>query len=229
MKITVREMVSLAFGLGGIAMLGIAMSHVLDSGTCGTGGPHAIARECPAGSNAWGVLLPIGFFVWLTSFFISKGGLAKPGAGQITWTAGFLGGGLALLLKTSTQPSLGADSKLGSYIMAAIFIPMGIAIWIPALLGLRRGRRANLQPPPTDAAAAPDRGAWMRQLNRLRSSGALTRAEFDQLRDGPGTNDDRLALIQQLSELKASGILTTAEFQAKKRTVLLGGTAGRTM
>jgi hypothetical protein len=76
-----------------------------------------------------------------------------------------------------------------------------------------------------------DREARMKQLSRLRGSGALTRAEFDQLKgDQAGSvvdgsrkpSADRLALIEQLAELKASGILTTREFEAKKQAVMLG-------
>ena len=245
MKLTMREMLSLAIGLGGIALMGIALSKVLDTGTCASGGPYAIARECPKGSDAWGFMLPVGFFAWMGGMLASKGGLTKPGAGQIVWTVAFAGGGVALLLKALTQPSLGPGSKLGIYIMASIFIPFGIAIWIPALVRLRRERRASPGPQKADAvvsgdASRPvgqpgpvgDRRARMKMLNHLRSSGALTRAEFDQLKGDPARSAvdgghepsaDRLALIQQLAGLKASGILTKDEFEAKKQTVMLGG------
>jgi hypothetical protein len=244
MKVSVRETLSLVFGLGGVAMLGIAISKMLDVGTCGSGGPHAIARECPHGSGVLGALLPVGFFVWLISLFVSKAGLTKPGAGQVVWTVGFAGGGTALLLKAWTDPTLGPGSYLAIYLMAGIFIPFGIAIWIPALLRLRRGRRAGPETGTTTATpkadAGPTRGvsgrrARMQQLNRLRSSGALTRAEFDQLKrepagpvvDGhPEPSRDRLALIQQLAGLKASGILSAEEFEAKKQTVMLGEAVG---
>jgi hypothetical protein len=247
MKLTVREMLSLTLGLGGIALLGLGMSHILDTGTCGSGGPHAIARECPEGSGVWGVLLPVGFFVWFVGLFVSKGGLVKPGAGQVIWTVGFAGGGLALLLKAFTQSSLGPGSSLGIYIMASIFIPLGVAIWIPTAVRFLRRRRTGPGSQQTDAEvgghasrpvgrteAAGDRRARRKQLNELRSSGALTRAEFDRLKGDQaapvldGSHEpagDRLALIQQLAALKASGILTTEEFEAKKRTVMLGDSA----
>jgi hypothetical protein len=238
MKLNTREIVSLVLGLGGIAMLGGALSHLLDTGTCASGGPYVIARECPKGSAVWGLFLPLGFFVWLTSMFVSKTNITKPGAGLIVWTVGFSGGGVALLLKAFTQ-TLGPDANLGIYIMAAIFIPMGVAFWIPALVKFTRERRTapiSPQPQKTDAGAGDDaagrasqtqtvddRKAWMKQLNQLRSNGVLTRAEFDQLKhDQAGPVTDKLALIGQLAELKASGILTTEEFEAKKQTVMLG-------
>jgi hypothetical protein len=233
MKVTVRETLSLVLGLGGIALLGIGMSNVLDVGTCGSGGPYVIARACPKGSGVWGVLLIVGFFVWFAGLFVSKEGLVKPGAGQIIWTAGFAGGGVALLVKAFTQSSLGQDSKLGIYIMASIFIPLGLGLWVPTAVRFLRRRtgpgeqktdseaRGHAARPVHQRGIAVDREAWMKQLNRLRSSGALTRAEFDQLK-GDQAGADRLALIQQLAELRASGILTMQEFEAKKQAVMLG-------
>ncbi|WP_426504412.1 SHOCT domain-containing protein [Dactylosporangium sp. McL0621] len=248
MKISVRETLSLVIGLSGVALLGIGVSKLLDTGTCGSGGPHVIARECPKGSGVWGVLLMVGFFMWLIGPFVSKANITKPGAGRVVWTVGFTGGGIALLIKGWTNPTLSADSYLAIYLMAGIFIPMGIAIWIPTLLRLRRAWRAGpatATAPGTETAspkadAGPtsgvsDRRARMKQLNRLRSSGALTRAEFDQLkRDqaGPLADDrqepsrDRLALIQQLAGLKASGILSAEEFEAKKQTIMLSEAVG---
>jgi hypothetical protein len=246
MKLSTREIVSLAVGVGGVAMFGIAVNRLLDIGTCGSGGPYAIARECPKGSAAWDLLLLVGFFAWMAGLFVSKEGLVKPGAGRIVWTAGLLGGGLALLLKAFTQ-TLGPDVNLASYVMAAIFIPVGIAPWIPGLLKFSRARDASPtgpQPPKTDAVVrvhaprrvgrtrpADNHEAPMKQLNRLRSSGALTRAEFDLLKrdlarsatdGGHEPPADKLATIRQLAELKASGVLTTGEFEARKQTVILG-------
>jgi hypothetical protein len=241
MKLSVRAILSLVFGFGGVAMLAIGLSRILDTGTCASGGPYAIARACPKGSGVWGILLPLGLFVWLLGVFVSKEGLVRPGTGQVVWTVGFAGGGIALLLKAFTQTSLGPGSNLGIFIMAAIFIPMGFAIWIPWLIRFVRARRTGpVEPPPPSVAAvsgnalrragqrpaAGERKARAEQLNRLRSGGALTRAEFDQLkRDPVGSGEpsaDRLGLIGQLAELKASGILTPEEFEAKKRAVMLG-------
>lgn len=223
MKFSVREIVSLVLGLGGIAILGIGMTNVLDTGTCASGGAHAIARQCPPGSAAWGFLLPVGFFVWFAGLFVSKEGLVKPGAGRIIWTVGFAGGGVALLVNALTQPSLGPGSALGSYIMAAVFIPAGVGVWIPAVIRLGwRGSSPEPQPrvAPTPRPTVRDRTAFLLQLNRLRSGGALTRAEFDQLKAEDGSG--QLDLIQQLADLKASGILTADEFEAKKQTVMHG-------
>ena len=213
MRISVREVLSLVIGLGGVALLASGIYHLLDIGTCGTGGPHMIARECPQGSGIWGPLLPVGLFLWFIGLFVSKEGLVKPGAGQIVWSALFAGGGFALLYLALTQPDLGPGSKLAAYIMAAVFLPLGLGIWIPTVLKLRRKRLGSV---------AGDRTAWTKQLHQLRHAKALTPAEFDQLERDHAGSADRLELIRQLADLKASGLLSEEEFAAKKHTVILG-------
>ncbi len=47
MKTVAREIASLVIGLIGIVLLGIGFNHVLDIGSCASGGPYAIARPCP--------------------------------------------------------------------------------------------------------------------------------------------------------------------------------------
>ncbi|GAA3268598.1 SHOCT domain-containing protein [Dactylosporangium vinaceum] len=222
MKISVREVLSLMIGLGGVALLASGIYHLLDVGTCGTGGPHVIARECPQGSGIWGVLLPIGLFLWFIGLFVSKQGLVKPGAGQIVWSALFAGGGFALLYLVLTQPDLGPGAELAAYIMAAVFLPLGVGIWIPSLLKLRRKPPGGPEAQTTEATVAGDRTAWMQQLHRLLGDEALTRAEFDRLARDPAGSGGRVALIQQLADLRASGLLSAEEFTAKKHTVLLG-------
>ncbi|WP_432824453.1 SHOCT domain-containing protein [Dactylosporangium sp. CA-092794] len=218
-----REVLSLVIGLGGVALLANGIYHLLDVGTCGTGGPHAIAHECPQGSGIWGSLLPVGLILWFIGLFVSKEGLVKPGAGQIVWSALFAGGGFILLCLVLTQPALGPGSQLAAYIMAAVFLPLGLGIWIPTLLKLRRKQHDSAEPQTTTAAMADDRTARTKQLHQLRSDKALTRAEFDQLKRDPAGFGDRLDLIQQLAGLKAAGLLSVEEFAAKKHTVMLGG------
>jgi hypothetical protein len=80
-------------------------------------------------------------------------------------------------------------------------------------------------------------GAWARNrspksrlkdLNDLRSTGALTRAEFDALKadladSAPDRRRiDRVALIRQLAGQRASGALSAEEFETGKRSVMLG-------
>jgi hypothetical protein len=219
MRPTLRGALSLGLGFGGIILFGIALSRVLDTGSCASGGPYVSVRPCPDGTGLLFVLLAGGLIVWMAGLVLSKGGLAQPGTGQILWTAGFAGGGVALLLKTLTQESLGPDAKLGALIVAAVFIPMGLAVGITGLVQLSRrphpGPKRRRSGVPAVRSTDPSK-----QLQRLRSIGALTRAEFDQLKLEPSA--ERLARIQLLAEGKASGVLTVQEFEAKKQAAIRG-------
>lgn len=248
MKTVAREIASLVIGLIGIVLLGIGLNHILDIGSCASGGSYAIARPCPEGSTVWFWLSLTGAIMWILGIIVSARAFFAPGAGQVLWTAGFAGGGAALLAKVLIQPSMPPDARLGASIVAAVFIPMGLVVGVIGLVQLvRRGgggsrsRRtkggARTGDPRRRGGPAGDvRTPWSRlkALNDLRSTGALTREEFDALKadlagfeDGPREPAiDRVALIRQMANQRASGALSTAEFEARKRSVMLGQRAG---
>ncbi|MGB2571751.1 SHOCT domain-containing protein [Micromonospora citrea] len=239
MKIAAREIASLVIGVTGIVLLGIGLNRVLDIGSCASGGSYAIARPCPEGTGAWFWLAMAGALMWILGIIVSRQNFSAPGAGQVLWTAGFAGGGTAMLVKVLTQPSMPPDARLGASIVAAIFIPMGLVVGIVGIVQLVRQRRTKdgtrpggprRRGAPTGAARDP----WSRfkALNDLRSTGALTREEFDALKVDLARSEpngrrepavDRVARIRQLADQRASGALSTAEFEAGKRSVLRGG------
>lgn len=227
MRLTVRAAASLLLGFTGVVAAGAGLNRLLDVGTCASGGPSVIARQCPEDTTLWSLLLPVGFVIWMVGLFLSEEGLVKPGTGQIVWTTGFTGGGVALLIKVLTSP-IEPGAKFGLYAVAAVFIPMGLAFGIAGIVQLVRARRGDPRDPrnrpggrPRTARPNADAGdAHTKRLHRLRSMGALTREEFDRLRHDPA--GDRLALIQQLADLKSSGLLTAEEFEAKKLETLRG-------
>ncbi|MEV4481481.1 SHOCT domain-containing protein [Micromonospora coxensis] len=238
MKIAARETASLVIGLIGIVLLGIGLNRVLDIGSCASGGSYAIARPCPEGTTLSFWLAMAGALMWILGIIVSKQNFSAPGAGQVLWTAGFAGGGAAMLVKVLTQPSMPPDARLGASIVAGIFIPMGLVVGIVGVVQLVRQRRTNNgartgDPRRRGAPTGAVRDPWSRfkALNDLRSTGALTREEFDVLKvdlagSGPDGRRkpaaDRVALIRQLADQRASGALSTAEFEAGKRSVLRG-------
>jgi hypothetical protein len=241
MKAVVRELACLVVGLTGLVLLGIGMNQVLDIGSCASGGPYAIQRPCPEGTDTVFWSMVAGAMMWILAIMGSKGAFYAPGAGQFLWTAGFAGGGTAMLVKVLTQPSMPPDSKLGASITAAVFIPMGLVVGIIGIVQLVRRGRAGHNGSPRNRAGGPKRQdsaastPWSRlkALNDLRSTGALTRAEFDTLKADLALTDagperpqqpavDRVALIRQLADRHASGALSTGEFEAGKRRVMLG-------
>lgn len=138
-----RAVASLVVGLGGVAMMAWAIDALLNTGTCATGGPYDATTACPPGSGASGFLLVGGFVAWFVGLFLSNYGFMRPGTGQIVWCALFLGGGVTVLVKALTEPSLGADSKLGSYIMATVFIVIGLPVAIGPFVAVWRDRLAT--------------------------------------------------------------------------------------
>ncbi|MEV4465696.1 SHOCT domain-containing protein [Micromonospora echinofusca] len=246
MKTAAREIASLAIGLIGIVLLGIGLNHALDIGSCASGGSYVIARPCPEGSAVWFWLPMAGAIMWIVGIAVSKRVFSEPGAGQILWTAGFAGGGAALLVKVLTQPSMPPDARLGASIVAAVFIPMGLVVGLVGLVQLvrRRGgggsgsrrtkggaRTGDPQRPGRPTGAGHDPWSRLKALNDLRSTRVITREEFDALKadlagsepDGPRKPaTDRVALIRQLADQRASGALSAEEFAARKRNVMLG-------
>jgi FtsH-binding integral membrane protein len=138
-----RAVASLVIGLGGVAMMAWAINALLNTGTCATGGPYEVTNPCPPGSSATGFLLVGGFVAWFVGLFLSNYGFMRPGTGQIVWCALFLGGGVTVLVKALGEPTLGADSKLGSYIMAAVFIAIGLPVAIGPFVAAWRDRLAT--------------------------------------------------------------------------------------
>ncbi len=225
MRMTIRAAASLVLGFAGIIVLGLGVNRLIDAGSCSSGGPSTIARQCPQFTTPWSLLLPIGFVVAMAGLVLSRGGLVRPGTGQIIWTAGFAGGGTAMLVKTLTA-DLHPSATAGLSVVAVLLILMGLAVGVAGVVQLVRARRGDPRAPrrPKPAATPIDpAAARMKQLHKLRSSGALTRAEFQRLRQDPA--GDRLARIQRLADLKSSGALTTSQFEAEKQAALRGSSS----
>jgi hypothetical protein len=58
----------------------------------------------------------------------------------VIWTTTFTGIGVALLVKLATDHSLGSGSRLAIFIMAGIFIPMGLAVGVVGMRQLSRSK-----------------------------------------------------------------------------------------
>jgi hypothetical protein len=230
MKAVVREIASAVIGLTGIVLMGIGFNQILDIGSCASGGPYEITRPCPEGSDVLFWLAAAGSIMWIVGIVVSKEGFIAPGAGQFLWTAGFAGGGAAMLVKVLNQPEMPPDARLGASIVAALFIPMGLVVGVIGVVQLVRQRRGGGRPPRREKAkpkvVGNDPASRTKALNDLRSTGALTRQQFNELRaDTAGVEPkavDRIALIQKLADKWVSGALTKGEFEARKRTVIFG-------
>ncbi|MFB9406631.1 SHOCT domain-containing protein [Dactylosporangium matsuzakiense] len=211
MKPVVRDVLSVVAGLAGVAAMAVAMHWLLNTGSCASGGPYLSRHACPPGTVPFTLVLVGGVLVWLAGIAISRNGLNGRGTGQWVWVAGFVGLGVAAILKSALQDSMPADARLGSYIMGGVFIPVGLGI----LVQRRSGRTAQPQSP----------GSPGRRLRRLHDNGVIDDAQYQRLRavlTEPGT-PDRLGVLERAIDDYAKGLLTAAEYEDRKRSATFTG------
>ncbi len=124
-------------GLAGVVAQCIGLPDLLKTGTCASGNTaFAIARPCPAGTGTtialFGGGMTIAILAMVAASFSGNGLFG--GAALLLWGAQFAGVGAAVLVWALTHGNGPAGSKLASYIIAIVFIPMGA---IPLLFGIR--------------------------------------------------------------------------------------------
>jgi hypothetical protein len=138
----VRAFIGSALAVGGITAIGVAIVHLLHIGTCASGNtPFVIARTCPSGTASYALLIPGGLVV----AFI---GAAIAGLGLLIWGGlGFTVVGIAAIYGAATVPAgSGGGGSLGGYIVAGVFIPMGLAALAFASAMKRDDRRERANP-----------------------------------------------------------------------------------
>jgi hypothetical protein len=140
MKTKAISIVGLLLGLVGAAAMIVALRKMMSIGTCASGGPYVSAHPCPSGSGLYELLIPGGLLVWMLGTTLA-GGFRK-GLGLVSWGAFWLGSGGALLVQALGSSSESSGGKLGSYIIAAVFIPMGAVPLVARLLGGGLDRRS---------------------------------------------------------------------------------------
>jgi hypothetical protein len=127
----------LVVGLAAVVAQAVALVHLLKIGTCASGGPYLIARQCPSGTGGWVLLIAAGMIVAIICMVIGSfmdGGGLFGGVALILWSAEFLGIGLTLLLNSIFGHDVGPGAKSAGYIIGVVFIPMGA---IPLALGIK--------------------------------------------------------------------------------------------
>jgi hypothetical protein len=190
--------VGLALFIGGVVLFNVELQKVLDIGTCASGNtPYEISRPCPAGTGTTIVLMMGSIFGALIGAGIfafrgdppwgqrrrSMGGMF--GLGVLAWGFFFAGTGVALLLgkpygdvASGTQ----AGSQLGATITAVTFLVMGVPALAIGLWGVVSGLRGKERPSVGQRLPTPGGGDTLgkiERLQKLKESGALTKAEFD--------------------------------------------------
>ncbi|HYH61129.1 MAG TPA: SHOCT domain-containing protein [Solirubrobacterales bacterium] len=211
MRYFLRTVIGLGLLCGSITAISYGVFQLLQVGTCASGGPYVVARECPEGTEAVALAIPIGIFVMLggAGLYAVRG--APPGSEKrgdpalsflILWSGLFLGIGFACFWGVwGPNANPGPGGELGGLIVGFLFIPMGV-IPLFALAGAKKGKEKvsarlklaeAMQVQPARPKSSPDRFerptrassgtlSELERLQRLREQGAIDDAEFARLK-----------------------------------------------
>ena len=179
--------------------VGYGIFEMLQIGTCASGGPYVSARECPDGIEGIFLMLIGGVIGLFAAAAIYFGRGAPPGsdrkpdnAGVVIWFWTGLFWSLAagsFLGVWGPEANPGPGGETGGLIVGFMGLIMGAGGFLA--LGFRRRRRDSTQINPligsvartaTRFSGATDSVDRLATLDRLRSQGALTDAEFETLK-----------------------------------------------
>jgi len=135
----------LLLGLGSLVAFDWALYEIVQTGTCASGGPYVSARPCPEGTGlrilALTAALPAGLLgCGLLSFSRRGNWRAAIGVWLVAWALLFVSlAAVALVAVYASDDPVVEGARLGITIMAAIFVPMGLAPLALLAIGRRRG------------------------------------------------------------------------------------------
>jgi hypothetical protein len=127
----------IGFGLiaCGWIVLGYAIYQLLQIGTCASGGPYEVARECPDGTARVGLMIPAGIVALLVGAWIYAGRGSAPGSTRPprnelivlwVWTGIFWSIAAGCFLGVwGPDANPGPGGELGGLIVGFLFVPMG--------------------------------------------------------------------------------------------------------
>ncbi len=232
--------------LGMLVLFEAALVHLLETGTCASGGPYVSRRECPSDTGLW-ILLMMGaiFGGLIASLVFVATARGKVGWGSIMFGAFFtvtaVVAGYTALFDDKAVSAPGA--QLGGLIVAGVFLPMGL---IPLVLGVKAlqvsRREGGLLSAagqaverrfsslgggePKPPGAVPDLGGSRPKppprpaAPRPAAPTAPPSTWQMPVRPAATPQADPLDQLAKLAELRKSGVLTEAEFQAQKAKLL---------
>ena len=224
-----------------------ALIHLLETGTCASGGPYVSRRQCPSDTGLW-ILLMLGaiFGGLIASLIFVATARGKVGWGSILFGAFFtvtaVVAGYTALFDDKAMSAPGA--QLGGLIVAGVFLPMGL---IPLVLGVKAlqvsRREGGLLSAagqaverrfsgfgggdPKPPGAVPDLGGSAPASAPPRPAAPRPVAPTTPpstwrmpARPAASPHADPLDQLAKLAELRKSGVLTEAEFEAQKAKLL---------
>ena len=199
MKYVIRTFLAMTLFAFCWVVIGYGINQMLQIGTCASGGPYEVARECPDGTTGiffslfGGILLLfVAAGIYLTRG-TPPGGPPPDNAGIIVWFWTGLFWALAagcFLAVWGPDANPGPGGKEGGLIVGFMGLIFGIGGLFTLKLGRGRKRKGGGVIAPTVAKvataatpfAAPDPVDRIDKLDRLRRDGTLTNDEFETLK-----------------------------------------------
>lgn len=221
MRYVVRTVLGFGLLVTCWVIFGYGIYHLLQIGTCASGGPYEIARPCPDGTAKLGLMLPAG----LVLAFIGAGVYATrgkppgsdnpPRAGLVItffWTGIFWSIAIGCFIGVwGPEANAGPDGKLGGLIVGFLFVPMG-ALGLFGLKeagGKRKGKDGEqLSTGEISVPPAPSFPGFGKASKALRSR---------------LPSEDPVDRLERLSRLRDKGSLTQEEFDALKGKIVREG------
>ena len=220
MRYFVRTVLGLGFLAFAWVVFGYGIYQLLQIGTCASGGPYEVARECPDGTAALGMMLPVAFILAFVGagLYATRGkapGSENPPHGGLVivffWTGIFWSTAIGCFLGVwGPEANAGPDGKLGGLIVGFLFVPMGAI----GLLGLKadprrqkKKRDGQLSTGDFEAPRPPNFPGAKRAARAMRSR---------------LPSEDPLDRIERLERLRERGSLTQDEFDTLKRRIVGG-------
>jgi hypothetical protein len=208
----------------------VELTKLLDTGTCASGGPYVVARECPEGTGTDALLLGLS----IVGFFVATGiaglrGRSPDGGGfgfgsmvLAGWSIFFTVGGAVALIHSLTSETIGDDGKLGGIIVGATFLVLGLPALLFALpLAIRNARDTRRGTGATGPVTYADNSGVAGWASTMRMGSRLMRDHSAGMSSGGGAGGgDSIAQLERLQRLREQGALTEAEFEEQKRKLL---------
>ena len=155
MKYFLRTTIGLGLLIASIVAISYAVYQLLQIGTCASGGPYVIGRECPEGTEWLGLTIPISVFVMLFGAYLYATRGAPPGSDNpgdggyalaLIWSGLFLGIAFACFWGVwGPDANPGPGGKTGGLIVGFLFVPLGLLGVLPMLAGARSRVRERVK------------------------------------------------------------------------------------
>jgi hypothetical protein len=143
------QLLTCAVAIGALVLACVELTHLMDTGTCASGGPYVSANPCPDGTGTRILLLVLAIFVYVVALLVSGQALFLYGLLFLTLSAIFVRGAL-------TDDGFAA----AGWIVGVVFAAMGV---VPMYLAVRGWFSHD------DDEAATDRAAGLAAYTRLTS------------------------------------------------------------